>query len=231
MEESENRENVYRQLLPLFESEWLKKCTFGDEFRNEWKRVLRNALRNDESYQPETLDAVFSVNHSFEDVNFTFHFDQNRLLGWYQEDCRRKERRVFLTRQLTRSRIDGSVGIQSSKLNYDSTVLEPTVPETGDEIFVCSLPGFPPPLQVIYGNQRVEKNFHGILGRNKLNIQLIRAEFTPAFLCSAFEVCLYLFWMDCCIMMENQPKIKADRLRPLLHIFRRPSMLTLKGLL
>ena len=103
--------------------------------------------------------------------------------------------------------------------------------EKGREIIVCSLPAFPPPLQAVYGNRRVEGGFHGFLKPNKLSVLLIQAEFTPAFLGSAFEVCLYLFWMDCCILIENQFKLKPDRLRPLLHIFRRPSMLTLKELL
>lgn len=231
MEERESREIVYRQILPLFESDWLRECAFGDEFRNEWKRVLRNAARNDRPYPPETPEAVFPVHHVFEGVPFTFHFDQKRLFGWYCEDCKLKERRVFQPRELTRSGADGTVGIGPSKLRWDSDASEPEVPEEGREIIICSLPGIPPPLQVVYGNRRVEGGFHGFLKPNKLNVLLIQAEFTPAFLGSAFEVCLYLFWMDCCILIENQPKLKPDRLRPLLHIFRRPSMLTLKELL
>ena len=231
MEERENSEIVYRQILPLFESDWLKECAFGDEFRNEWKRILRNAARNDRLYPPETPEAVFPVHHVFEGVPFTFHFDQKRLFGWYCEDCKLKERRVFQPRELTRSGADGTVGIGPSKLRWDSDASEPEVPEEGGEIIVCSLPGFPPLLQVVYGNCRVDSGFHGFLKPNRLNVLLIQAEFTPAFLGSAFEVCLYLFWMDCCILIENQPKLKPDRLRPLLHIFRRPSMLTLKELL
>ncbi|BAK98346.1 hypothetical protein OBV_11480 [Oscillibacter valericigenes Sjm18-20] len=231
MEEPESREIVYRQILPLFESDWLKKCKFGDEFRNEWKRVLRNAARSDRLYPPEMPEAVFPVDHVFEGVSFTFHFDQKRLYGWYCQDCKLKERRVFHPRELTRSDADGTVGIGQSKLRWDADALEPGVPEEGKEIIVCSLPGFPPPLRVVYGNRRVAGGFHGFLKPNKLNILLIQPEFTPAFFGSAFEVCLYLFWMDCCILMENQPKLKPDGLRLLLHIFRRPSMLTLKELL
>ncbi|MDN0033158.1 hypothetical protein [Oscillibacter ruminantium] len=230
MEELGNREDVYRQILPLFESDWLKACAFGEEFRNEWKRVLRGAARNDQPYSPETPEAVFPVTHSFQGVPFTFHFDQKRLYGWYCEDCKLKERRVFQPRELTRSGADGSVGIGQSKLHWDADAPEPAVPEEGKEIIACSLPGFPPPLWVVYGNRRVEGGFHGFLKPNKLRVLLIQAEFAPAFLGSAFEVCLYLFWMDCCILMENQSKLKPDSLRPLLHIFRRPSMLTLKGL-
>lgn len=216
MEERGSREIVYRQILPLFESDWLKKCAFGNEFRNEWKRVLRNAARNDLLYPPETPDAVFPVDHVFEGVPFTFHFD--KTAAWLVlRGFKLKERRVFYPRELTRSGADGTVGIGQSKLRWDADASEPEVPEGGREIIVCSLPGFPPVLQAVCGNRRVEGGFHGFLKPNKLNDLLIQAEFTPAFLGSAFEI-------DCCILDGEPTQVEAGpsaataaRFSPALH--------------
>ncbi|MEG2678981.1 MAG: hypothetical protein RR949_03510 [Oscillospiraceae bacterium] len=221
-------EELYVSMLPLLDAPWLEKCSFGNEFRNEWKRVLRSAARNVQDYSPVDPDAIYAVPHSFEGTDLTFHFDQLKLAEWFRMDTDAKERKAFMPRELTRN-IEGNVGIQQSTLRWDVNAVEPLVPEEGKEILVCSLPGFPPPLQTVYGNRRVEGNFHGFKNR-KLSIFLVRPELTPAFLCSSFEVCAYLFWMDCCIMMENRPKLKDKDLQPLLHIFRPSSMLKLKGL-
>ena len=46
-----------------------------------------------------------------------------------------------------------------------------------------------------------------------------------------FEVCLYLFLMDYCIIKEDYQKVKDEELKPLLHIFQPSPMLKIKGLL
>ena len=222
------QEERYRYLLPLFESRWLEKCSFAAEFREQWKNVLRNAARKDQDYSPADPDAIYAIPHIFQDVAFTFHFDQLKLADWFRQDSLGKEHRIFLPRELKRN-LDGEVGMRDSALRWEADAPEPVVPEEGKEILVCALPGFPPPLRVVYGNRHVDKSFYGFKAR-KLSIHLIRAEHVPAFLCSSFEVCVYLFWMDCCIMMENRPKLKDKDLKPLLHIFRPSSMLTVKEL-
>lgn len=224
-----NYELLYQGMAPLFDQKWLKDCAFANEFRNEWRRVLRASARNNQSYFPKNQDAVFSCSHTFEGVTLPLHFDQLKLADWFQRDSKGKQRRVFFSRVLTRSRFDGTIGYHSSPLLYDKDRQEPAIPD-GKQVFVCSLPGFPPPLQTIYGHQRVENGFYGLVGKNKLDVFLVAPEFLPAFLCNSFELCAYLFWMDCCIMMENRVKLRDKDLQGLLHIFRPDSMLTLKGL-
>ena len=228
MEDQGMYAGVYDAALALLKDDWLKKCSFAAEFQSEWHRVLRGALRNGQSYAPVNPDAVFCVPCNFQDTPFVFHFDQSKLADWFRQDSSIRERHVFLPKELTRG-MDGAVCYYDSALRYDSGAPEPVVAEGSTEIFVCSLPGFPPPLQVVYGSKYVEHSFCG-LWKRKLPVFLIPAEFTPAFLGDSFEVCLYLFWMDCCIIMENHAKVSDKRLKPLLHIFRDSSMLTVKKL-
>ncbi len=221
-------EEFYITQLSHFDSPWLKGCSFANEWRNEWKRVLRAAARNPEAYPVRRPEAVFTLPHTFQDASVTFHLDQDKLWDWFLRDGNLKERRVFLARELTRNS-EGEVGIRDSQLTWDAGLEEPAVPEGGKEIFAASLPGLPPPLRVVYGNRRVEGCFTG-WKKKRLPIYLIRPEFTPAFLGDSFETALYLFWMDVCILSENRLKLKDKDLRPLLHIFRESSMLTVKGL-
>ena len=221
-------EELYAAQAALFDAPWLKGCSFANEWRNEWRRVLRSAVRSPQSYPAARDEAVFPLEHTFQDTSVTFHFDQDKLWDWFQRDGKLKERRVFLPRELTRN-LEGCVGIRDSQLTWDEALDEPTVSPEGQEILVASLPGFPPPLRVVYGNRRVEGCFTGFKKR-KLPIFLIQADFVPAFLGDSFEVALYLFWMDVCIMMENRVKLKDKDLQPLLHIFRETSMLTIKNL-
>ena len=46
-----------------------------------------------------------------------------------------------------------------------------------------------------------------------------------------FEICLYLFLMDICIIREDYQQVKDEELRNLLHLFRPSPMLKIKGLL
>ncbi|MFR1051658.1 MAG: hypothetical protein ACLSE7_08010 [Lachnospirales bacterium] len=223
-----NYEELYAAQAAFFDAPWLKGCSFANEWRNEWRRVLRAAARDPKPYPPQNPAAVFPMEHTFEDAEFTFHFDMEKVWDWFRRDSALKERRVFLPRELTRN-LEGEVGIRDSQLTWDAALPEPELPDAGKELLVCSLPGFPPPLRVVSGNRLVDGSFTGFKKR-KLPICLIQAEFTPAFLGDSFEAALYLFWMDVCIMMENRVKLKDKDLQPLLHIFRASSMLTIKGL-
>lgn len=221
-------EALYIAQSPHFEADFLKHISFAEEWRNEWKRVLRAAARSPEVYPPQRPEALCDLPLSFMGSDITFRLDRDKLWDWFQRDGRLKDRRVFLSRELKRS-AEGDFGIRDSQLTWDADLSEPTVPADGKEIIAVSLPGVPPPLRVVYGNQRVE---HCLTGwrKNKLPIYLVQAEFTPAFFEDSFQVALYLFWMDLCILSENWSKVKAKDLKPLLHIFRDSSMLTVKGL-
>lgn len=224
-----NYEEIYAQQSQHFESPWFQGCSFSNEWRNEWKRVLRSAARKPEPYPPQRPGAVMALEHEFRGTPFVFHLDRDKLWDWFGQDGRLKERRIFLARELTKN-TNGELGIKDSPLTWDPELAEPMVDPEGKEIFAVSLPGVPPPLRVVYGNQRVDHCFGG-WRKNKLPIYLVQAEFTPAFLADSFEVALYLFWMDVCIFSENRLKLKEKDLKPLLHIFRPSSMLTVKGLL
>ncbi|MCI8650700.1 MAG: hypothetical protein HFG20_11360 [Anaerotruncus sp.] len=221
-------ESLYQEIAPIFGAAWLKERAFAGAFRDKWQRTLRASARGNQDWLPENPDAIFAVSHTFQGVTLTFHFDQLKLADWFAQDSKRRQRRVFQPQTLTR-RVDGSVGYYGSPMQYTADAPELCIPEKGKEIFVCTLPGLPPILQTVYGNKRVENRFHGLLGRNKLEVFFIGTEFTPAFLCGSFEMCVYLFWIDCCILQENYGKLKDDELKGLLHIFRSNSMLTLKG--
>ena len=60
---------------------------------------------------------------------------------------------------------------------------------------------------------------------------MIETEYVPAFLATPFEVCLYLFLMDQCIIRSNYAKVKDEDLKQYLHIFKGSSMLKIKGLM
>lgn len=229
MEIQQNYEDAFQSATELFSSKWMQNCSFAEEFRNKWHRILRTNVRSEKNTLPENAETIFPVSCSFHGGNIIFHFDQEKLFDWFRQDSLGKERRVFISKDLTRG-LSGELSFHDSPFHYNSTAAEPSIPEKGTEIFVCSLPGFPPPLQVIYGNKRIERSFHGFKKR-KLSFYLIPAEFTPAFLCTPFEKCLYLFWMDCCIMMENRAKLKDKDLKPLLHIFRQTSILTVEKII
>lgn len=222
-------EAVYASMAPLFDSLWLKRCGFANEFRNEWRRLLRASARDPRPYPSKDEAAVLPVAHSYQGTELTFHFDQLKLWDWYVRDGKETARRVFLSKDMKRT-AEGTLEFHDSECTYDSGAEEPAVPERGKEIFVCALPGSPPPLRVVYGNRRVEGGFTG-LRKNRLPFYLVQTDFVPAFLCDSFEVCAYLFWMDCCIIGENCVKVGEKDLKPLLHIFRPSSMLTVKGLL
>ena len=111
----------------------------------------------------------------------------------------------------------------------------PTLPEAALEerdrnILAAAFPGLPPELYVVYGNKWVDRVVNP-LRRSSVALFLIRTPFVPAFLLSPFEICLYLFLMDCCIIREDCQKVKDEELKPLLHIFQPSPMLKIKGLL
>ncbi len=221
-------EALYAAQAPHFEAPLFKGLSFANEWRNEWKRVLRNAARAPEEYPPQRPQAVCELPLTFQGTEIRFRLDRDKLWDWFVRDGKLKERRVFLHRELKRG-IDGEFGIRDSQLTWDADDREPTVDPAGKELLVVSLPGVPPPLRLVYGAHRVE---HCLTGwkKNKLPIYLVQAEFTPAFLTDSFQAALYLFWMDVCILSENRLKLKEADLKPLLHIFRPSSMLTVKGL-
>ena len=107
---------------------------------------------------------------------------------------------------------------------------ESALEERDRNILAAAFPGIPAELYVVYGNKWVDKKISP-LSRSSVALFLIRTPFVPAFLLSPFEICLYLFLMDCCILREDYGKVRDEELKPLLHLFQPSPMLKIKGLL
>lgn len=229
MNQQPDYEALYGGIAALFDAPWLKTCQFSQEFCERWRRTLRAAARENRALPPKDPNAVLAVPHTFREVALTLHFDQQKMWDWFLQDSRLPQHRIFVPCKLTRNS-EGCLGVGDSTCCYDAAAPEPAVPPQGKEIFAAPLPGLPPSLRVVYGNARVEQNFHGFRNRT-LSVYLVQAEFVPAFLCNTFEMCAYLFWMDCCILSANRIKVRDKDLKPLLHIFRESSVLTLNHLL
>lgn len=219
----------YYGMLALVDGPWLKGRQFAEEYRFAWRKALRRAKEREESFLPADPTNIFVVPHSFQGLEIDLHFNLEKIDDWFRQDDKGKERRVFLPHDLKRT-IDRTVGIEDSRLEYHPKIIEQELPNLKRELVICSLPGVPPPLRMIYGNSWAEECYHGFRKRF-LPVNLIAAEFTPAFLSSPMEMCAYLLFMDCCILDTNRSKLKDDKIKSLLHVFRSSSVLTLQGLI
>ena len=106
---------------------------------------------------------------------------------------------------------------------------EAALTEDMRNVIAAALPGLPPYLQIVYGNKWVESRFNAFMN-SRLTVFLIETDYVPAFLASPYEIALYLFMMDLCIIRENTEKVRDEELKKILHIFRPSPMLRIKGL-
>ena len=207
----------------------IRERAYYPDFRRGWDRVLRAAEENPASYLPEDPQAVYTVRHSWGGFDLELHFDQLKIADWYAREINRRSQAIFVPTRIKRSRT-GALTFHESVCSYDPDAPESALTDNLKNIVACALPGFPPPLQVVYGNKWVDSKFTP-LKRGSLSLFLLSTDYVPAFLGSPLEVCLYLFLMDCCIIKENHVKVADDELRKYLHIFRPSPMLAIKRLL
>lgn len=219
---------IFGSVLSCFSDNAIRDRSYYPEFRRRWEALFREALEKDDYYDV-SAKSIYPVAHSFAGIDALFHFDQLKLADWYRQDSARRKPLVFLPKTFRRSKKTG-LSYHDSKCAYDPLAAEAALDESNRNIIAVALPQLPPELRIIYGNKWVDSRFNSFLSA-RLSLFLIETDYVPAFLGSPFEVCLYLFMMDCCIIKENYSKVKDEQLKEFLHIFRPSPMLKIKGLL
>ena len=212
----------------LFQDPDIRERDYYPEFRRKWEALLTRTARSAETYFDADSPACITVPCSFGGLDFLFHLDQSKMADWYYQEVKRRKRVVFEPKRFKRS-FSGQLSFHESVCHYDPTLPEAALDERDRNILAAAFPGLPAELHVVYGNKWVEKKISP-LRRSSVALFLIRTPFVPAFLLSPFEVCLYLFLMDCCIIKEDCKAVQDEDLKPLLHIFQPSPMLRIKGL-
>lgn len=213
----------------LLQDPVLRERRFYPEFQRTWEALLKKTSHSGETYFDADSPAGLTVPCTYGGLDFCFHLDQSKMADWYYQEVKRKKRVVFEPKRFKRS-FSGKLSYHDSVCHYDPALPEAALEEKDRNILAAAFPGRPAELYVVYGNKWVEKTINP-LRRSSVALFLIRTPFVPAFLLSPFEVCLYLFLMDCCIIQEDYQKVKDEELKPLLHIFQPSPMLRIKGLL
>ena len=220
---------IYQQVLNSFQDSAIRDRSYYPDFRRQWEALFKKVLKSDEEYFDVSASSVLTVPHSFAGIDAVFHFDQLKIADWYRQDSSRKKRVVFQPKKLKHSR-KGGLSFHESPCDYDPSLPESALTEENKNIIAAALPELPPRLRIVYGNKWVNSRFN-VFMNTRLSLFLIETDYVPAFLATPFEVCLYLFMMDYCIIKENYSKVEDKELRKFLHIFRPSPMLKIKGIL
>lgn len=228
MNTKEERITILDALNRFYEDPEVQGRTYYPEFRRRWNTAFQKALAQDGNNLEHGTQSVLAVPHSYGDVEITFHFDQLKMIDWFQMELKHRQHNVFQAKKLKRSHA-GQLTFHESVCHYDSNAPEPALTDDNRNIFACALPGIPPVLHVVYGNKWVDSRFHPLL-RRSLQLYLIQTDYVPSFLGDDFEICVYLFLMDCCIIKENYTKVKDEELQKFLHILRPSPTLKFKDL-
>ena len=218
-----------KQFDALCHDPQIRNRAFYPDFRRGWEALLRKAASSEELYFDPDAESVIKVPCSFGGVDFVFHLDQLKMADWYWQEVKRGKRVVFVPKRVRRDR-RGNLSFHDSPCHYDPELPEAALREEDRNIMAAAMPGLPPELWIVYGNKWVEKKLNPLV-RRSVSLFLIQTDYVPAFLASPYEVCLYLFWMDCCIIKEDCEAVADAELRPLLHIFKPSPMLKIKGLI
>lgn len=223
-----NNEIVLQQVLKSFQDSAIRDRSYYPEFRRQWEALLRRAAESGEAYFDIESDSVFSVEHRFAGIETVFHFDQLKIADWYRQELGQKKHIVFKPQKLKHD----SRGLRYHEYvcSYSPDAPEPMLNEENRNIIAAAMPELPARLQIVYGNKWVDGRFNAFL-KSRLSVFLINTDYVPAFLATPFELCLYFFLMDYCIIKENYTKVKDEELKQFLHIFKTSPMLKIKGLL
>lgn len=224
----ENSE-IFSQVLNSFQDSAIRERSYYPDFRRQWESLFKSAMKMDEMYYDISAPSVLTVEQSFAGIDAVFHFDQLKIADWYRQDSSRKKRVVFQPKKLKHSR-NGTLSYHDSPCDYDPELPETELTENMRNIIAAALPELPPRLRIVYGNKWVKSRFNAFMN-TRLSLFIIGTDYVPAFLASPFEVCLYLFMMDYCIIKENYSKVEDKELQKFLHIFRPSPMLKIKGIL
>ena len=224
-----DRDELFEAVLGSFQDSAITERSYYQDFRRSWERLLRKTMQSDTEYFDISSPACYTVPCRFAGIDVQFHFDQLKLADWYAQEQRRKKRVVFKPIRLKHEH-SGALMYHDSPCRYDPKAGEPAISEDERNIIAAALPGLPPELSIVYGSKWVEGRFNAFMN-TRLSVFLVETDYVPAFLASPFEVCLYLFMMDYCIIKENHSKVKDEDLKGFLHIFRPSPMLRIKGLI
>ena len=224
-----NNREALQKLEALYQDHAIRDRKYYPDFRRGWNALLEPASESEEEYFPSDSDSVVTIHCDYGGMDVDFHFDQAKIADWYFQEAKRGKRVVFVPKRIKRSR-NGRLSFHESPCHSHPEFSETALSESDRNIMACAMPGLPPELHIVYGNRWLEKRFNPLL-QSSLPLFLIQTDYVPAFLETPFEVCLYLFLMDYCIIKENYQKVKDEELRGFLHIFRPSPMLKIKGLL
>lgn len=220
---------IYSGLNLLWNDSAVTSWSFYPEFRREWENLLKKALVSDTEYFPVRSASVISVPCSFGGMDFEFHMDQLKMADWYQKESAKGKKIVFVPKKF-KIESPGLMNFKDAVCRYDTSLKEPALTEDIRNVFACAVPGLPAGMRVVYGNKWVESQLNAFR-RRSVYLSWIQTDYVPAFLPNPFEVCLYLFLMDYCILKENYSKVKDGDMKAFLHIFRPSPMLVIKKLL
>ena len=223
------KREILKKIEALYQDSAIRERKYYPDFRRGWNALLEAACESEEKYFPLEGEAVVAVRCDYGGLDFEFHLDQSKMADWYDQEIRRGKRVVFVPKRVRRSR-DGRLSFHESPCLSHPEFPETALSESDRNIMACAMPGLPPELHIVYGNKWIDSRLSPLLQRS-LPLFLIQTDYVPAFLADPFEVCLYLFLMDYCIIKEDYQKVKDEDLRGFLHIFRPSPMLKIKGLL
>lgn len=221
--------DVKAQIEALYQDSAIRDRKYYPDFRRAWNSLLEAAASSEEEYFPPEANSVITIHSDYGGLSFDFHLDQKKMADWYDQEVRSRKRVVFVPKRFRRSR-SGQLSFHESLCRSYPELPEPALPESDRNIMACAMPGLPPELHIVYGNKWLAGRNNPLLQRS-LPLFLIQTDYVPAFLATPFEICLYLFLMDYCIIKENYRTVKDEDLRGFLHIFRPSPMLRIKGLL
>lgn len=225
-----NKRTIYEKAVDLMQDPAIRSREFYSEFHRLWTETFRLALASETKYFPEDSDDIITVPCTgFPELGLEFHLSQRKIFDWYQKETSARKKIVFEAKRFSRN-LKGQIFYDKVPCTYDPQLPEPALTERMRNIVACAFPGHVPDLRIVYGNKWVNEKFNVFLQR-RLTLYLIQTDYVPAFLVDPFEVCMYLFLMDYCIIKEDSPKVKDAALRTLLHIFRPSPMLMIKGLI
>jgi hypothetical protein len=222
-------QETFQALEALYQDNAVRDRKYYPDFRRSWNALLQPASESNEEYFPPYAESVVVIRSDYGGLAYDFHFNQSKIADWYAQEVSRGKRIVFVPKRVKRSR-NGRLSFHESPCYSHPEFPESALQKSDRNIMACAMPGLPPELHIVYGNKWIEKRLSPLL-QSSLPLFLIQTDYVPAFLLSPFEVCLYLFLMDYCIIKENYQIVKDEDLRSLLHIFRPSPMLKIKGLL
>lgn len=207
----------------------MREREFYPAFRTQWLALLEKSAADETVYFDSGSEACYTVHNDWAGIRFDFHIDQLKIADWYIREAKGHKHVVFFGKRLKRERRRGELMFHDAVCHFDPEAPESALTEDIRNIIACALPQIPAAMQIVYGNKWVESRFN-VLRRHSLDIFLIGTDYVPAFLATPFEICMYLFLMDCCIIKTNIGKMPDSEMQGYLHIFRPSPMLRLKGL-